>query len=253
MINRTAHAHIAHLLRTFPAVGILGPRQAGKTTLAHQLTQALKPNRIYLDLEDDHNRALLADPADYFNNHRGRLIILDEIQRMPDIFKVLRSIIDRRRREGEESGQFLVLGSASLDLLKQSSESLAGRIAYTELGGITAEEIKQDKKLTLDRLWLRGGFPRSMLAATDALSFEWRKAFIRTYLERELPQIGPRIPASTLRKLWTMLAHHQGQQINMHELSNNLDMPQRTARRYVAVLDDLLLIRTLRPWSGNTG
>ncbi len=253
MIKRHAQDKIMNLLQIFPAVGILGPRQAGKTTLALQIANTLRPEPIYLDLEDEEDCLKLNDPGYYFKTHEGRLIILDEIQRLPEIFTTLRGVIDRRRRAGEKSAQFLILGSASLDLLQQSSESLAGRIAYRELGGITAWEGAQDKKLSADMLWVRGGFPSSLLAASDAESFEWRKTFIRTYLERDIPQIGPRIPASTLRRLWTMLAHNQRGQVNIAQLAGSLDLSARTTKRYVELLEDLLLVRTFRPWYGNIG
>jgi uncharacterized protein len=183
--------------------------------------------------------------------HKGKLIILDEIQRVPELFQILRGVIDQRRSEGYRFGQFLILGSASLDLLKQSSETLAGRIAYKELSGFTASEIGQ---LDLqDRLWLRGGFPDSFLAKSDTASLRWRLNFISTYLERDVPQFGSRIPATGLRPLWTMLAHAQGGQLHSAQLSANLGVSAPTVKRYIELLEDLLLIRTLRPWAGNIG
>lgn len=249
MIERSAQKEISQLLYEFPAVGVLGPRQVGKTTLAEELAAARNPVPIYLDLESLTDRAKLTEPEQYFDLHRGTLIILDEIQRAPELFTVLRGVIDRRRRAGDKTGQFLILGSASLDLLQQPSESLAGRIAYKELTGITAQEIAVEQ----DRLWLRGGFPDSFLGQNDAASLRWRLNFISTYLERDVPQFGPRIPAVTLRKLWTMLAHSQGGQLNMAQLGGNLDLTVPTVKRYIELLEDLLLIRTLRPWSGNIG
>lgn len=250
MITRGAQAEISGLLREFPAVAILGPRQVGKTTLAEEIAKTLDPEPIYLDLESPADLAKLNDPESYFEIHTGKLIILDEIQRVPELFNILRGVIDRRRREGHRTGQFLILGSASLDLLKQSSETLAGRIAYTELSGITAPEIKGSDQ---DRLWLRGGFPDSFLAKSDEASLRWRQNFVSTYLERDVPQFGPRIPSVTLRRLWTMLAHNQGEQINIAKLGASLDVAAPTAKRYVELLEDLLLVRTLRPWSGNIG
>ena len=253
MITREAQEEITRLLDEFPAVGVLGTRQVGKTTLAEEIAASYKPDPIYLDLESPKDLAKLSEPEEYFELHKGKLIILDEIQRVPELFQVLRGVIDRRRRQGLKSGQFLILGSASLDLLKQSSETLAGRIAYKELSGLTASEISNKKTSDIDRLWLRGGFPDSYLAKTDEASFRWRMNFINTYLEREVPQFGPRIPAVTLRRLWTMLAHSQGGQLNIAKLASNLDVTAPTAKRYIELLEDLLLIRSLRPWSGNIG
>lgn len=253
MLKRQAQSEVAQLLEEFPAVGVLGPRQVGKTTLAEEIAASVNPEPIYLDLERPSQAARLNEPEEYFELHKGKLIILDEIQRVPELFQILRGVIDRRRREGDRTGQFLILGSASLDLLKQSSESLAGRIAYKELSGFTVAEIVNKTSKDYDRLWLRGGFPDSFLAKSDEASFRWRSNFISTYLERDVPQFGPRIPATTLRMLWTMLAHSQGGQLNIAQLGNNLDVAAPTAKRYVELLEDLLLIRSLRPWAGNVG
>jgi len=253
MIKREAQSAITRLLAEFPAVGVLGTRQVGKTTLAEEIAASMEPRPIYLDLENPADQAKLSEAADYFELHKGKLIILDEIQRVPELFKILRGVIDRRRRQGLKSGQFLILGSASLDLLKQSSETLAGRIAYQELFGLTASEVLAQGQGALDRLWLRGGFPDSFLAKNNEASLRWRLNFISTYLEREVPQFGPRIPAVTLRRLWTMLAHSQGGQLNIAKLGSNLDLSAPTAKRYIELLEDLLLIRSLRPWSGNVG
>lgn len=250
MINRNAQAEIVRLLDEFSAVGILGPRQVGKTTLAEEIAKSVSPSPIYLDLEDPTDHAKLDDPSDFFELQKDKLIILDEVQRAPELFAILRGVIDRRRRAGNKTGQFLILGSASLDLLRQSSETLAGRIAYKELSGILATEVKPEEQ---DRLWLRGGFPDSFLAKTDEASLRWRRNFISTYLERDVPQFGPRIPAVTLRRLWTMLAHNQGEQLNMARLGAGLDVSAPTVKSYVELLEDLLLVRTLRPWSGNVG
>jgi uncharacterized protein len=253
MIKREAQDEITRLLEEFPAVGVLGTRQVGKTTLAEEIAASIKPDPIYLDLESPADQAKLSEAEDYFELHKGKLIILDEIQRVPELFQILRGVIDRRRRQGLKVGQFLILGSASLDLLKQSSETLAGRIAYKELPGLTASEITKQGPGDLDSLWLRGGFPDSFLAKNDDASLRWRLNFISTYLERDVPQFGPRIPAVTLRRLWTMLAHSQGGQLNTAKLGSNLDVSAMTAKRYIELLEDLLLIRTLRPWAGNIG
>ena len=253
MIKRQAQSEITRLLEEFPAVGLLGPRQVGKTTLAEEIAASVNPEPIYLDLERPSEAARLNEPEEYFELHKGKLIILDEIQRVPKLFQILRGVIDRRRREGQRTGQFLILGSASVDLLKQSSESLAGRIAYKELSGFTVAEIDNKASKDFERLWLRGGFPDSFLAKNDEASLRWRLNFISTYLERDVPQLGPRIPATTLRLLWTMLAHSQGGQLNIAQLGNNLDVTAPTAKRYVELLEDLLLIRALRPWAGNVG
>lgn len=253
MIKRAAQAEITRLLEEFPAVGVLGTRQVGKTTLAEEIAASMKPDPIYLDLESPTDLAKLNEPEEYFERHKDKLIILDEIQRIPELFQILRGVIDRRRREGLKTGLFLILGSASLDLLKQSSETLAGRIAYKELPGLTVSEVTDHAQDDVDRLWLRGGFPDSYLAKTDAASLRWRLNFITTYLERDVPQFGPRIPAVTLRRLWTMLAHSQGSQLNIASLGSNLGVSAMTTKRYLELLEDLLLIRTLRPWSGNIG
>ncbi len=251
MINRKYLDEVNNLLDEYPAVGVLGPRQVGKTTLAESIASAMSPTPIYLDLESPKDRAKLTEPENYFDLHKGKLIILDEIQRVPELFQVLRGVIDRRRKEGQRTRQFLILGSSSLELLKQSSETLAGRIAYKELPGITATEIEEPTAAKLDVLWLRGGFPDSYLAKNDDASLRWRQNFIDTYLERDVPQLGLRIPAVTLKRLWTMLAHNQGGQLNTAQLGANLDITAPTAKRYIALLEDLLLLKTLRPWVGN--
>ncbi|MEO6566315.1 MAG: ATP-binding protein [Casimicrobiaceae bacterium] len=229
-----------------PAVALLGPRQAGKTTLALELAHS-RP-AIYLDLESETDRAKLAEPELYLAQHADKLVILDEIQRAPQLFRSLRGLIDVGRRRGQGMGRFLVLGSASIDLLKQSSESLAGRIRYLELAPLDAGEVGVDR---LDTLWLRGGFPDSLLAASDRASLNWRADFIRTYLERDIPQLGPRIPADTLRRFWTMLAHQQGGLVNAAALARALTADGKTVASYLDLLVDLLLVRRLTPWHGN--
>ncbi len=251
MIPRAAKAKLLDLLQRFPAVALLGPRQAGKTTLALSLEEQLKPQALYLDLELPSDRAKLADPELYLSQHLHRLVILDEIHRLPDIFQTLRSVIDRRRRTGRKVGQFLLLGSASIDLMHQSAETLAGRIAYLELTPFTAAEVGGTSPSAPDALWLRGGFPESFLADDDEGSFEWRTAFIQTYLERDVPALGPRVPAETLRRFWQMLAHNQGQMLNGAQLAAGLGVSGHTVARYLDILVDLLLVRRLQPWASN--
>ncbi len=248
MITRQLHTYIADLLTRHPAVGLLGPRQAGKTTLALALCEN-RPS-LYLDMESPDDRAKLAEPTDFLARHADKLVVLDEVQRVPELFAALRGVIDKGRRDGRGNGRFLLLGSASLDLLQQSSESLAGRVIYSELGPLHLGETGEK---TAERLWLRGGFPPSFLAVDDAASLEWRRAFIRTYLERDIPQLGPRVPAETLRRFWTMLAHEQGGLINAAKLAAALGVSGQTVGRYLDLLCDLLLVRRLAPWAVNTG
>jgi len=248
MIRRRLATTLAHRLGASPAVTLLGPRQVGKTTLALAVAET-RPS-LYLDLESDQDRAKLAEPEAYLALHADKLVILDEVQRLPGLFQNLRGLIDRGRREGRRAGQFLLLGSASLDLLQQSSETLAGRISHLELGPVDVTEAGAGR---LDDLWVRGGFPDSLLAPTDADSLQWRRDFIRTYLERDVPQLGPRIPAETLRRFWTMLAHIQGGLLNASELGRSLGVDHKTVASYLDLLVDLLLVRRLPPWHANTG
>jgi predicted AAA+ superfamily ATPase len=253
MIERTALHDVRAAVDRFPVVALLGPRQVGKTTLAHALARALGPGRTrYLDLESPADRARLSDAEAYLEAQRGHLVILDEVHRTPALFEVLRVVVDRRRRSGERTGQFLVLGSASLELLRQSSESLAGRIAFVELTPVRLDELP-GAGTAVERLWLRGGFPDSLLAQDDEGSLAWRQAFVRTYLERDIPMLGPRVPAETLRRFWTMLAHLQGQPLNAARLAAALGVSGQTVARYLDLLVDLLLVRRLAPWSGNVG
>ena len=249
MIPRRHLARVIGSLDETPAVVILGPRQIGKTTLARQVAAAA-PGSVYLDLEDPGHAARLADPARYLAQRSGALTILDEVQRMPGLFEILRGQIDLRRREGRRTRHFLLLGSASRTLLNQSAESLAGRLVYYELPGLDAQEIGGGDR---DRLWLRGGFPDSFTAAGDAASARWRLAFIRTYLEREVPGFGVRVPAATLRRFWTMLAHRQGGLLNASALAQSLGVSPPAASRYVDLLVDLLLVRRLQPYFANVG
>lgn len=248
MIERRATDEIDSLLDQSPAVVLLGPRQAGKTTLALEIAAA-RP-AVYLDLESPQDRARLAEPELYFADHADELVILDEIHRAPGLFETLRGVIDRGRREGRGVGRFLLLGSASIDLLAQSGETLAGRVAHVALGPFDPTEVEPER---LDRLWVRGGFPESFLARDDETSLRWRRDFIRTYLERDIPQLGPRVPAETLRRLWTMLAHHQGGLLNAAQLARGLVVDGKTVARYLDLMVDLLLVRRLPPEVANVG
>jgi len=251
MIPRLAQPKLLELLKRFPSVALLGPRQVGKTTLALSLEQELGQQSLYLDLELPSDRAKLSDPELYLSQYEDRLVILDEIHRLPGIFQTLRGLIDRRRRKGRKTSQFLLLGSASIDLLHQSAETLAGRIAYLELTPFTVQEVAGHSRTASDDLWVRGGFPDSFLAQDDSASFEWRTAFIQTYLERDVPSLGPRIPAETLRRFWQMLAHNQGQMLNAAQLAGGLGVSGQTVARYLDIMVDLLLVRRLQPWSSN--
>jgi predicted AAA+ superfamily ATPase len=254
MYPRHYQLKLLRLLQQFPAVGLLGPRQAGKTTLAFA-QKALFPNALYLDLELPSAQRQLDDPEAFLMAHAQQLVILDEVQRMPELFSILRGVIDQRRRMKQPSGQFLLLGSATGVLLQQSSESLAGRIAYVELPALQASEIfgTQTSLADLNALWVRGGFPLSWLAASDADSMTWREVFITTYLEKDIPALGPRIPATTLRRLWTMLAHHQGELLDQSKLASALAISGQTVSRYIDLLCDLMLVRRLPAWHGNVG
>ena len=246
MIDRKLRATVERALAANPAVVLTGARQVGKTTLARAIAEG--GDAVYVDLERPSDAAKLGDVEGYCSLHAGRLVILDEVQRLPNLFATLRSVIDERRRAGLRYGQFLLLGSASVELLRQSSETLAGRVATCELCPFGVGEADPT-----DALWLRGGFPESFLAADDERSLEWRLEFIATYLQRDLPSLGPRIPAETLRRFWTMLAHNQGQTFNAASLARGLDVSGTTVGRYLDLLVDLLLVRRLPPWMSNLG
>ena len=248
MLTRQLTARLPDALAHTPAVALLGPRQVGKTTLALEVARAF--DALYLDLESEQDRARLAQPELYLADHQDKLVILDEVHRAPGLFPVLRGLIDRGRRAGRTAGQYLLLGSASLDLLKQSGESLAGRIAYLELAPFS---VLETPGLPLDDLWVRGGFPDSLLAPDAARSLRWRQDFIRTYLERDIPQFGPRIAAETLRRFWGMLAHHQGGLLNTAQFARNLGVDAKTAASYLDLLVDLLIVRRLPAWHANLG
>jgi len=232
-------------------VAIMGPRQVGKTTIALDISESKEST--YLDLENRVDLEKVKDIDAFHAQNSSKLIILDEIQRLPEVFAPLRGIIDRERRKGNKAGLFLFLGSSSIDLLKQSSESLAGRIAYLELFPIDVLEFAESSLNKINTLWLRGGFPESLLAETEQSSLDWRNDFIRTYLERDIPQLGPRIPAQTLDRFWTMLAHNQGTVLNAANLGRSLEVSGVTIGRYLDLMADLLLIRRLNPWTFNIG
>lgn len=253
MIPRLSENHIRAALEAFPVVALLGPRQVGKTTLALAIAKTVAREVVYLDLERDSDRNKLREAELYLQQHRNKLVILDEVQRHPDLFPLLRSLVDERIQAGERGGHFLVLGSASRDLLRQSSESLAGRIAYVALPPFSFAELRvHDPQFDVRRLWARGGFPNSYLAASDAVSWEWRTNFLTTYVERDIPQLGLRLPAEQLRRLWAMLAHGQGDQLNAARLASSLGVSGHTVRHYLDVLTDLSMVRQLPPWSGNS-
>ncbi len=252
MIRRNLLSLINNRLRETPAVVLLGPRQVGKTTLARAIARKRGQKALYLDLERPADLRRLADADAYLREQQGRLVIIDEIHRLPGLFAILRGIIDQRRRKNDRAGHFLLLGSASLELQHQSGESLAGRVSYLDLTPILATELPP-KKLSVNRLWTRGGFPDSLLATTEIASFNWRQDFVRTYLERDVPMFAPRLPTQTLGRLWRMLANAQGTLLNQARLAASLDVSAPAVGRYVDLLADLLLIRRLQPWSGNLG
>lgn len=246
MITRQEELRIRDSLSDFPAVGILGPRQVGKTTLAKQL-ETVFPESVYFDFENPDVLARMSNPTLFLRPLQDRLVVLDEVQRAPELFPVLRSLIDENRI----SGRFLLLGSASPDLLKQSSESLAGRVRYHELQPFNLFELSGS--VSEDRLWLRGGFPSSVLAHSDSKSMDWLEMFIRTFLERDLNELNFSLPSVQLRRFWTMLAHSQGQQFNASRFALSLGVTDKTVRRWLDVFTDTFMVRQLQPWLPNIG
>ena len=242
-VARVQTAKIEHRLRSMPAVALLGPRQVGKSTLAKHIINTVG-NAIYIDLERPSDLNKLRDPEAYFALHADKLICLDEIQRTPELFPVLRSVIDERQR----NGQFLIPGSASPRLIQQSSESLAGRLAYIELSPLLLSELEASQ---LRSLWLRGGFPRSFLAADDKASFDWRYDFIRTFLERDLPQLGLNISANVLERFWRLCAHSHGQLLNQSKLGGALGVSHHTIRSYLDIMEQTFIGRSLPPYEAN--
>lgn len=249
-VPRQLNSEVEESLAAFPAVAILGPRQCGKTTLAQEIV-AKRPGAIYLDLERPSDLRRLSDPELFFSFLRregqGSLVCLDEIQRAPELFPVLRSVLDEEGR----NGQLLLLGSASRDLLRQTSESLAGRIRYLELTPLLAGEVESRESADLARLWLRGGFPRSYLADSDAVSRQWRESFVRTFLERDIPQLGFNVPAAALDRLWRMLAHLQGEVLNASKLGASLGVSHTTIRSHLDLLSQTFMVRLLEPLEAN--
>lgn len=248
MIERGHRERVEEALEAQAGVVLLGPRQVGKTTLAQDIAESR--DAVYLDMERMADRQVLEEPDLYLDEQMGRLVVIDEIQLVPDLFKALRGQIDRRRRAGHRTGQFLLLGSAANTLLHQSAESLAGRVSYHELTPFMLPEISVEEMSTL---WLRGGFPDSFLAKSDRASLTWRQDFIRTYLERDIPSFGLRVPAETLRRFWTMLAHEQSGLLNAAKLAGNLGVSGQSVARYLDLLVDLMLVRRLPPWHANAG
>lgn len=246
VIDRESHVRkITSLLKRFPVVAILGARQVGKTTLANQIVAAAKIQGVRFDLENEADLARLADPLLALEDLRG-LVVLDEVQRRPELFPTLRVLADRRPLRA----RFLVLGSASPELLRQTTETLAGRIAYHELPGLALGEVQP---LHLNRLWVRGGFPRSFLSPSEAASMEWRREFVRTFIERDLPALGVNVAADTMRRFWTMLAHYHAQVWNASEIGRSFGVADTTVRGYLDKLTDALVVRQLKPWHENIG
>ena len=241
-------------LANMPVVVLLGPRQVGKTTLARQIARDGGKKAVYLDLELDSDLGKLDDPESYLRRFENQLLIIDEVQRKPDLFRILRGLVDLRKRAGEKAGQFLLLGSASRELLQQSSETLAGRIRYLQLSPFSALEVYQPDPLGfgMEKLWFRGGFPDSYLASTDDESWEWRNDFISSYVERDIPLMGPQVPATRMKRFWMMLAHYHGQQVNSAEIGRSLEVSHTTIKSYLDTLTDFYMVRQVQPWAGNT-
>lgn len=248
MLERWITKRLEKNISRNPVVALLGARQVGKTTLAKSVAKDMPS--IYLDLESPKDLAKLADPTAFLESQSDKITILDEIQRAPDLFMVLRGLVDQNRQAGRKAAQFLILGSASMDLLRQSSESLAGRISCVEMTGINVLEIGDSRK-DIRNLWLRGGFPDSCLAEDDDMSMDWLEDLVKTYLERDVPQMGFQVPAARLRRLWTMLAHLQGETVNYSKLAANLEIDGKTVANYIDILTGLLLVRRIEPWHAN--
>ena len=254
MVRRILQKSLTNALNTMPVVALLGPRQVGKTTLALEFAKSTRKKTAYLDLELDTDQAKLSDPEAYLRRFPNTLLIIDEIQRQPELFRLLRGLVDVRKRTGEKAGQFLLLGSASRDLIQHSSETLAGRVRFLELGPLSVLEMSQTDPLgfNFEKLWFRGGFPESYLADTDDESWEWRSDFISSYVERDIPLMGPQVSAVTMRRLWSMLAHHSAQQVNLSQLGESLGVNYKTVKNYIDTLTDFYMVRQIQPWAGTT-
>jgi uncharacterized protein len=252
IIPRSVEPVVRQRLREQPAVVLLGPRQVGKTTLARRIADERGVAAIYLDLERPADLRRLDDADAYLRAQVGKLVVIDEIHRAPGLFAVLRGVIDERRRGGQRKGQFLLLGSASIDLMRQASESLAGRIAYLDIAPFSVSEAAAAGH-GMNVAWVRGGFPESLLAKDDAASLRWRFDFVRSYLERDVPMFAPRMPAQTIGRLWTMLANGQGSLLKQARLASSLGVSAPAVGRYIDLLIDLQLVRRLPPWGSNLG
>ncbi|MBN2681133.1 MAG: ATP-binding protein [Bacteroidales bacterium] len=253
MIIREKYKQLINALKTMPVVALIGPRQVGKTTLSLGLTKQFDKPVTYIDLESDADYNKLTDSEAYLKRFSNQLLIIDEVQRKPELFRILRGIVDERKRNGERACQFLLLGSASVDLLQKSSESLAGRIRYLELSTFTVTEIYENEKdsFNQEKLWLRGGFPDSFLAKTEKESWEWRHDFFVTYVERDIPTMGVGVITTQLKRFWKMLAHYHGNQINLSEFGRSLETSHTSIKNYLDILTDFYMVRQLMPWSGN--
>lgn len=254
-ITRFIETTVRERLSAMPAVVLLGPRQVGKTTLARKIAASWPGTALYLDMERPADRLRLDDADSYLRAQQGKLVVIDEIHRVPHLFEILRGIVDDWRAAGLRHGHFLLLGSASLDLMQQASETLAGRVAYIDISPITAMDLRHSAIAALqhDTLWLRGGFPDSLLADSDATSLNWRRDFIRSYLERDVPMFAPRLPAVSIGRLWTMLAHSQGEMLAQSRLAQALGVSVPAVARYLDLLVQLQLVRLLPPWHHNAG
>lgn len=248
MITRAIQHKVQRSLKSFPAVGLIGPRQVGKTTLAKMIVADTKKPVLFLDLESPADLAKLTSAELLLERYRDRFVVIDEAQQKPELFPLLRVLIDRHSRPG----RFLILGSASPSLKRQASESLAGRIVYHELSPLTLAEVDEgSSEKNISRLWARGGYPRSYLAANDAVSSQWRASFIQTYLERDMPMLGIRVPATTLRRFWMMVAHCHGQTWNASRIAESMGIDSKTARHYMDILSDTFMLRQLAPCHAN--